>query len=144
MFCYQCEQTTRTEAGAGCATAKGVCGKDEATADLQDLLIYQVKGIGQYSKRLHELGKPDAAADHFIRYAMFTTLTNVNFNRARFVELIAEAASVRDRLRATYEAAAPGTARLGGPAAFAPATGSAPHASLPRTPDRGPCLRERC
>ena len=71
MFCYQCEQTTRTEAGAGCNTAKGVCGKDEATADLQDLLIYQVKGIGQYSKKLHELGKPDAAADHFIRYAMF-------------------------------------------------------------------------
>ena len=82
MFCYQCEQTTRTEAGARCATAKGVCGKDEATADLQDLLIYQVKGIGQYSKRLHALGKPDAAADHFVRDAVFTTLTNVKIGRA--------------------------------------------------------------
>lgn len=121
MFCYQCEQTTRTETGAGCATAKGVCGKDEATADLQDLLIYQLKGIGQYSSRLHGLGKADAAADHFILFALFTTLTNVNFNRARFVELIGEAGRIRDRVRAAYEEATPGTARLGGPAAFEPA-----------------------
>jgi len=121
MFCYQCEQTTRAESGGGCATTKGVCGKDETTADLQDLLIYQLKGLGQYSTRLHALGKPDAAADSFIRHAMFTTLTNVNFNRARFVEMIAEAAKVRDRLREAYEAATPGTPRLGGPAAFVPA-----------------------
>ena len=66
MFCYQCEQTAHTDAGAGCATAKGVCGKDEATADLQDLLIHLLKGIGQYSTRLHAAGTPDAAADHFI------------------------------------------------------------------------------
>lgn len=122
MFCYQCEQTTRTDLGGGCATQKGVCGKDETTADLQDLLLYQLKGIGQYSYRLHQLTQPDAAADEFIRYALFTTLTNVNFNRARFVDLIAQAAQVRDRLRAAYEAASPNTPRLGGPAAFAPAT----------------------
>jgi hydroxylamine reductase len=89
MFCYQCEQTARTANGGGCATAKGVCGKDEATADLQDILIYQLKGIGQYSSRLHKLGKADAAADSFTLHALFTTLTNVNFNRAGFVELIA-------------------------------------------------------
>jgi len=121
MFCYQCEQTTRTETGAGCATAKGVCGKDEATADLQDLLIYQLKGIGQYSSRLHGLGKADAAADHFILFALFTTLTNVNFNRTRFVELIAEAARIRDRVRAAYMEAMPGAEPLSGPAAFIPA-----------------------
>jgi hydroxylamine reductase len=46
MFCFQCEQTMRTESGAGCATDKGVCGKDAATADLQDLLVHQLKGIG--------------------------------------------------------------------------------------------------
>lgn len=123
MFCFQCEQTTRTDAGGGCNTAKGVCGKDETTADLQDLLIYQLKGIGQYSTRLHQLGTPDAKADSFILYALFTTLTNVNFNRARFVELIGEAARVRDRVRDAYEAATPGTPRLGGPAAFTPAAG---------------------
>lgn len=120
MFCYQCEQTTRTETGGGCATDKGVCGKDEVTADLQDLLIYQLQGIGQYSTRLHSLGKADAAADSFALYALFTTLTNVNFNRQRFVDLIAEAAKTRDRLRAAYEAAVPGAEKLSGPAAFTP------------------------
>lgn len=121
MFCYQCEQTAHTDAGVGCATAKGVCGKDEATADLQDLLIHLLKGIGQYSARLHAAGAPDAAADHFILFGLFTTLTNVNFNRARFVELIAEAARIRDRVRSAYEAANPGAAPLPGPAAFVPA-----------------------
>ena len=120
MFCYQCEQTMRTDAGGGCASDKGVCGKDEVTADLQDLLIYQLEGIGQYSTRLHALGEADAAADSFTLYAPFTTLTNVNFNRQRFVDLIAEAARTRDRVRDAYLAAAPGAEKLGGPAAFQP------------------------
>jgi hydroxylamine reductase len=125
MFCFQCEQTARTEAGAGCASAKGVCGKDEATADLQDVLIYQLKGIGQYLTQLRALGQQDAAADSFVLYALFTTLTNVNFNRARFADLIAEAARMRDRLRGAYEEAARAAGlapkELTGPAAFAPA-----------------------
>ena len=125
MFCFQCEQTARTEAGAGCASAKGVCGKDEATADLQDVLIYQAKGLGQYLMRLRALGQSDAAADSFILYALFTTLTNVNFNRARFAEMIAEAARIRDRLRGAYGQAARAAAQtpeeLTGPAAFVPA-----------------------
>ena len=125
MFCFQCEQTTKTDEGAGCASIKGVCGKDEATADLQDVLIYQLKGSGQYAARLHALGQPDAAADSFICYALFTTLTNVNFNRARFVEMIAKAARIRDRLRGAYEQAARAAGQtpesLTGPANFAPA-----------------------
>jgi hydroxylamine reductase len=115
MFCFQCEQTARTDTGAGCATAKGVCGKDAPTSDLQDLLIYQLKGLGQYAHLLHLRGEPDTAADSFILYALFTTLTNVNFNRARFQEMIAEAARIRDRLEAAI-----GT-RLAGPASFQPA-----------------------
>ena len=125
MFCFQCEQTAKTDAGAGCASAKGVCGKDETTADLQDLLIYQLKGIAQYATRSHALGQADAAADSFILYALFTTLTNVNFNRARFVEMIAEAARIRDRLHGAYEHAARAAGQtpetLTGPAAFVPA-----------------------
>jgi len=125
MFCFQCEQTARTDSEVGCATAKGVCGKDETTADLQDILIFQLKGIGQYASRLHGLGKPDAAADSFILYALFTTLTNVNFNRARFVDLIAKAATVRDGLRDAYEEAARAAGQnpqtLIGPATFVPA-----------------------
>ncbi|HQT46714.1 MAG: hydroxylamine reductase [Acidocella sp. 20-63-7] len=106
MFCFQCEQTARTENGAGCATTKGVCGKDEATSDLQDVLIHQLKGIAQYASRLHKLGQADAEADSFILYGLFTTLTNVNFNRNRFVEMVAQAARLRDRLHDAYEAAA--------------------------------------
>lgn len=100
MFCFQCEQTSRHDGQAGCVAPKGVCGKDEATADLQDLLIYQLKGIGELSARLHKRGVPDQAADSFCLYALFTTLTNVNFDRAVFVELIAQAARLRDRLKA--------------------------------------------
>nr|WP_294516833.1 hydroxylamine reductase [uncultured Rhodopila sp.] len=126
MFCFQCEQTMRPEAGqtgagAGCSTAKGVCGKDEATADLQDVLIHQLQGIGQYRTRLAALGHADRDADSFVLFAMFTTLTNVNFNRTRFVALIAEAARVRDRLRSAYEAASGTMSTLDGPAAFAAA-----------------------
>lgn len=106
MFCYQCEQTTRSEAGDGCATAKGVCGKDSTTADLQDLLVYGIKGIAQYAKRARALGKTDNAADGFILFGLFTTLTNVNFTASRFVNLVLEAAQHRDRVKALYEAAA--------------------------------------
>nr|WP_294502487.1 hydroxylamine reductase [uncultured Rhodopila sp.] len=118
MFCFQCEQTARTDAGAGCSTAKGVCGKDEATADLQDVLIHQLQGIGQYRTRLAARGHADHDADSFVLFAMFTTLTNVNFNRTRFIALIAEAARVRDRLRSAYEAASGTTSTLDGAAAF--------------------------
>jgi hydroxylamine reductase len=106
MFCYQCEQTTRSASGDGCATAKGVCGKDSATADLQDLLVYGIKGIAQYAKRARALGKTDNAADSFILFGLFTTLTNVNFTASRFVSLVLEAAQHRDRVKALYEAAA--------------------------------------
>jgi hydroxylamine reductase len=125
MFCFQCEQTARTDTGAGCATTKGVCGKDEATSDLQDVLIHQLKGIAQYASRLHKLGQADAEADSFILYGLFTTLTNVNFNRNRFVEMIAQAARLRDRLRDAYEAAASAAGRVpamltSDPAVFVP------------------------
>ena len=63
MFCFQCEQTGRTRVGAGCLGPKGVCGKEEVTADLQDVRLHQLKGIGQYRKRLGALdGQSDLAA----------------------------------------------------------------------------------
>jgi len=124
MFCYQCEQTTRTDSGNGCASAKGVCGKDQVTADLQDLLIYGVKGIAQYARRARAFGISDREADGFILYAMFTTLTNVNFNPARFIALIQEAVRLRDRIKARYEEAARDRGAvpevLYGPAAWQP------------------------
>jgi hydroxylamine reductase len=126
MFCYQCEQTTRSETGDGCVTAKGVCGKDSTTADLQDLLVYGIKGIAQYAKRARALGKTDKEADSFILFGLFTTLTNVNFTASRFVSLIQEAGQVRNRVKALYESAAQEqgiTAEvLSGAAAWIPAT----------------------
>lgn len=102
MFCYQCEQTQRTEHGAGCAETKGVCGKDQTTADLQDLLIHGVQGVAFYARSLRQCGQIDAEADRFILYALFTTLTNVNFNANRFLSLIQETTALRDRLRERY------------------------------------------
>jgi hydroxylamine reductase len=125
MFCYQCEQTFRSDDKAGCAGAKGMCGKDAATADLQDVLLHVCEGIGQYLHRARRLGATDAEADRFLLFAFFTTLTNVNFSAAKFVEFIQRAAQLRDGAKALYEKAAreagetPET--LSGAAAFVPA-----------------------
>jgi len=122
MFCFQCEQTRRSK---GCSTQVGACGKEADVSDLQDLLIHQLKGLAQYRKRLAALGQTDAKADSFIAFGLFTTLTNVNFDRNRFLPLIAEAAATRDRLRAAYEQAARSAGRAietpRGAAQFAPA-----------------------
>jgi hydroxylamine reductase len=124
VFCYQCEQTDRSGANPGCGGPVGNCGKNAITSDLQDLLLHAVKGIAQYATRARSLGVPDDEASEFILYAVFTTLTNVNFNPTRFAGLLREAAAVRDRVRARYEEAArarglePET--LGGPAAWSP------------------------
>ncbi|AWV03679.1 hydroxylamine reductase [Burkholderia sp. JP2-270] len=125
MFCYQCEQTDRTGARPGCASAKGNCGKDATTADLQDLLVHAVKGIAQYGAVARALGAPDRDADRFVLYAMFTTLTNVNFHAARFVALLRDAAQTRDRVKAASEAKARAMGAvipvLHGPAMWQPA-----------------------
>lgn len=125
MFCFQCEQTDRSGDFPGCAGPLGNCGKTPETADLQDLLIYAVKGIAQYATRARALGAADDKAAEFILYSMFTTLTNVNFNATRFAGLLHEAAAIRDRVRAQYLEAAharglePDT--LAGPAQWEPA-----------------------
>ena len=125
MFCYQCEQTDRSNPNSGCATAKGMCGKDATTSDLQDLLVHAVKGIAQYNKLARTLNVSDKAADEFILYAMFTTLTNVNFTATRFVTLLQEAAQIKDRVKATYQAAALAAGKIPkepqGPATWQPA-----------------------
>lgn len=108
MFCYQCEQTTRSDTVNGCHEVKGVCGKDATTADLQDLMIYGLQGIAQLAKRLRQAGQPQIKADEFILYALFTTLTNVNFNATRFVQLIKETSQLCDQLKAQYAQINPG------------------------------------
>jgi len=121
MFCYQCEQTSK---GEGCQTL-GVCGKDETTATLQDLLIHVIKGVAMYAHRATQLGASDPEIDAFTIKAIFSTLTNVNFDPDRLVELIHEAVKTRDTARDMYERASVlagiAPAYLGGPAAWIPA-----------------------
>ncbi len=96
MFCYQCEQTAN---GKGC-TRQGVCGKTPEVANLQDLLIFQLKGISCYGKILLDQGeKLDKGVISFIENCLFTTLTNVNFDAEVHVKLLKEAQKIKDELR---------------------------------------------
>jgi hydroxylamine reductase len=123
MFCYQCEQTAK---GTGC-TSFGVCGKDPDTAALQDLLVHAAEGISQYAHRARKLGVTDRDADVFILEALFTTVTNVNFDPARLEIILRRGATIKDQVRRRYEAAckAKGVAveTLQGPATWLPAEG---------------------
>ncbi|MEW8958596.1 Hydroxylamine reductase [Moorella humiferrea] len=82
MFCYQCEQTA---GGTGC-TRVGVCGKNEDIASLQDTIIIGLKGIAAYAYHARELGARDEEVDAFMHEALFTTLTNVDFDLNRHIE----------------------------------------------------------
>ena len=103
MFCYQCEQTAK---GAGC-TAQGVCGKDPTVAALQDLLVHATKWLAVYTHELDELGTPDHQANAFIIKALFTTVTNVNFDAAKLEQMLHEARRIADRLKNSGEQACP-------------------------------------
>ncbi|MDQ7778527.1 MAG: hydroxylamine reductase [Planctomycetota bacterium] len=95
MFCYQCEQTAR---GKGC-TAGGVCGKPPEVAALQDLLIHGLKGISILATEGRKVGVNDKEANVFTLEALFSTLTNVNFDPARFATQINRCVALRDRLK---------------------------------------------
>ena len=121
MFCYQCEQTAR---GTGC-TVQGVCGKDETVALLQDLLIYATKGISQYAHLSRALGAVDRDVDVFAVQALFTTITNVDFDPERLKGWPVKASEMRDRAKKLYEDACRKAGKtpetLTGPAAWTPA-----------------------
>ena len=96
MFCYQCEQTAN---GKGC-TKLGVCGKTAEIANLQDLLIFQIKGISCYGKVLLEQGQQiDKSVISFIENVLFTTLTNVNFDAEVHVALLKKSQEIKDNLK---------------------------------------------
>ncbi|OHB51513.1 MAG: hydroxylamine reductase [Planctomycetes bacterium GWF2_41_51] len=87
MFCYQCEQAA---GGTGC-TKVGVCGKDPDIQSLQDTLIFGLKGIAAYAYHSKELGKSDPEVDAFMHEALFATLTNVDFDLKRYIDLVLKA-----------------------------------------------------
>ncbi|HQG32581.1 MAG TPA: hydroxylamine reductase [Deltaproteobacteria bacterium] len=94
MFCYQCQETAKN---TGC-TVRGVCGKQEDTANLQDLLLFCLKGLAVCVRQsgskadLNRLGR-------FAVKAMFSTITNVNFDNDRITALIRETLALRDGLK---------------------------------------------
>ncbi len=121
MFCFQCEQTSK---GTGCDEF-AVCGKNEETALLQDLLLHATKGVAQYAHRARLHGAKDPAVDRFILRALFLTVTNVNFDAAAIEKAIRDAALIRDLAKGLYEKAArqssSSTGSIKGPATWAPA-----------------------
>jgi len=104
MFCFQCQETAKN---TGC-TVKGVCGKPEETADLQDMLIYVCKGISIYGEKLKEMGTVDKDAARFICKALFTTITNVAWDDDVIIGRIKEGFKVRDAVKEKVKAALPG------------------------------------
>ena len=97
MFCYQCEQTA---GGKGC-TKMGVCGKTPEIAGLQDLMIYQLKGISYYANKLMEKGETiDKQIVKFVEDVLFTTLTNVNFDPDFHVKFLKDSKKIKEDLKA--------------------------------------------
>ena len=101
MFCYQCQEAA---GGKGC-TIKGVCGKEDTTANLQDLLIYLLKGISVYSTKAKDLGVETPKVDHFVMKSLFMTITNANFDNNAFIVQIEQALELRDKIKAKAEKA---------------------------------------
>lgn len=116
MFCNQCEQTSK---GEGCSKI-GVCGKSSEVAALQDLLIYAVRGLSLYAYEGYKTGITDKDIDRFTCEAIFSTLTNVDFDPARFQKLIEKSVIYRDSLKAKLSNAGIKTGYTEGPAVFVP------------------------
>jgi hydroxylamine reductase len=122
MYCYQCEQTAKGEA----CTSFGACGKDPETAVLQDLLLHITKGLSMYAVKAKKMGINDHEANVMVVEALFSTVTNVNFDPERLKVLILRVARIRDKIRKFYEDACRKTGqtpeKLSGPAVFVPAS----------------------
>ena len=108
MFCFQCQETAK---GKGC-TVKGVCGKEDTTANLQDLLIYNLKGIAVLAEGLKAEGV-DLGRDvgRFAVKGLFTTITNANFDDGSLVSWIKQSLEVKKELKEQFDALAPGAAK---------------------------------
>lgn len=103
MFCYQCQETMGNK---GCALAKGVCGKDAETAELQDLLVHTLKGISAWTVRARDLGLDTTEADHAVMDGLFATITNANFDAEYFTRAVTAGLGLRDSLRDAVKRAA--------------------------------------
>jgi hydroxylamine reductase len=101
MFCYQCEQTAK---GEGC-TKIGVCGKQPEVAALQDLVVYALRGLAQVAVEGRKVGISDPTVNAFTSEALFSTLTNVDFDPDRFPPILEKLVSLREQLKSKVKAA---------------------------------------
>lgn len=95
MFCYQCQEAAK---GTGCTIA-GVCGKTPDVSNLQDLLIYTVKGVAIYAQAHRKRGNASIEANHYILDSLFATITNANFDQSAITNKIAKGLHLRDQLK---------------------------------------------
>ena len=95
MFCFQCEEAARN---VGCDT-RGVCGKTAEVANLQDLLIYLLKGISVYTEMIRDMdGEVSDKTNEFVMEGLFATITNANFSEEDFLEWVDEAIELREEV----------------------------------------------
>jgi hydroxylamine reductase len=99
MYCDQCQETVNNEA----CTDIGVCGKDAEVANLQDLFIWELKGLAYLAEEARTAGIRDEEVEQFIVEGLFSTITNVNFDPDWFEARIRDGFDLRDRLRTRYE-----------------------------------------
>ena len=95
MFCYQCQEALKNQ---GC-TVKGFCGKKQEVANLQDLLVYVVKGISVVAEKA---GTVDKEVGHYLAKSLFTTITNTSFDDDRIIDIIKQGLALRDELKNKY------------------------------------------
>ncbi len=95
MFCNQCEETFN---GVGC-TVMGLCGKTQEVANLQDILLYLLKGISIVNRQAREKGINTEETDKFVIYNLYATITNSNFNRSYFIKKIKDTIKLRDKIK---------------------------------------------
>ena len=108
MFCFQCQEAAK---GKGC-TVKGMCGKEDTTSNLQDLLIYNLKGIAVLQQWMNERGAETGRdTGRFVAKALFTTITNANFDDDSLVHWIQQSVTLKQELKAKFDAIAPGPAK---------------------------------
>jgi len=98
MFCYQCQETAKN---IGC-TVRGVCGKDETTANHMDVLVYAVKGLAYMAQKKAAAGKSIKEEGNLILRALFSTITNANFDVERIKALIYEVVDRTQKLKDQY------------------------------------------
>jgi hydroxylamine reductase len=116
MFCYQCEQAA---GGTGC-TKIGVCGKTPEVAAIQDLIVWGLKGMAFWADQARQKGAIDRNIDVFMIEALFSTVTNVDFDPENLTKVAGQVSAMRDKAQQLFEKAAGGASPAEIPAAARP------------------------